>query len=73
MAMIKQRLSRQTVQPAWIENIADYRFAPCQWETALLCNDVSHWLGASLESAPENKWYFVREREVIKIAITAQN
>ena len=30
---------------------ADSRFAPRQWETALLCNDVSHWLGASLESA----------------------
>ena len=29
---------------------ADSRFAPRQWETALLCNDVSHWLGASLES-----------------------
>ena len=26
-------------------------FAPSQWETALLCNDVSHWLDASLESA----------------------
>ena len=25
-------------------------FAPSQWETALLCNDVSHWLGANLES-----------------------
>ena len=24
---------------------------PSQWETALLCNDVSHWLGASLGSA----------------------
>ena len=30
---------------------ADSRFAPSQWETALLCNDVSHWLGARLESA----------------------
>ena len=30
---------------------ADSRFACSQWETALLCNDVSHWLGASLESA----------------------
>ena len=30
---------------------ADSRFAPSQWETALLCNAVSHWLGASLESA----------------------
>ena len=28
---------------------ADYRFAPSQWETALLCNDISHWLGANLE------------------------
>ena len=27
------------------------RFVASQWETALLCNDVSHWLGASLESA----------------------
>ena len=27
------------------------RFAPSQWETALLCTDVSHWLGTSLESA----------------------
>ena len=32
-------------------NRADSRFAPSQWETALLCNGVSHWLGASLESA----------------------
>ena len=29
---------------------ADSWFAPSQWETALLCNDVSHWLGANLES-----------------------
>ena len=30
---------------------ADSRFAPSQWETALFCNEVFHWLGASLESA----------------------
>ena len=30
---------------------ADSRFAPSQWETTLLCNDASHWLGANLESA----------------------
>ena len=29
---------------------ADSRFAPRQWETASLCNDVCHWLGISLES-----------------------
>ena len=32
-------------------NRADSSFAPSQWETALLRNDVSHWLGAKLESA----------------------
>ena len=37
--------------PGRNNNWADYRFAPSQWETALLCNDVSHWLGANLESA----------------------
>ena len=30
---------------------SDSRFVSSQWETALLCNDVSHWLGTSLESA----------------------
>ena len=30
---------------------ADSRFAPSQWKTVLLCNDISHWLGASLELA----------------------
>ena len=30
---------------------AHTRFALSQWETALLCNNISHWLGASLESA----------------------
>ena len=29
---------------------AESRFSLSQWETALLCNDVSHWLGANLES-----------------------
>ena len=30
---------------------ADSRLAPSQWETSLQSNAVSHWLGASLESA----------------------
>ena len=37
----------------------DFRFAPSQLETALLCNDVSHWLGANLESALEKTNRFV--------------
>ena len=36
------------------------RFAPNQWETTLLCNNISHWLGANLESALDSdvctKW-----------------
>ena len=35
----------------WYCSRADSRFVSSQWETALLCNDVSHWLDASLESA----------------------
>ena len=34
----------------------DSRFAPSQWETALHCNDVSHWLGANLESTRYSSW-----------------
>ena len=36
---------------------ADSRFAPSQWETALLCNDISHWLGTNLESALLAIWW----------------
>ena len=46
---------------------ADSRFAPSQWETALLCNDVSHWLGAILESALGGvccMWLFFVENHV---------
>ena len=38
-------------QTAWSAR-TDSRFAPSQWGTALLCNDISHWLGTNLESAP---------------------
>ena len=38
---------------------ADSRFASSQWETALLCDDVSHWLGASLESALELTFRYI--------------
>ena len=49
---------------------ADSRFVPSQWETALLCNDASHWLGASLESAlsdmikQQNQWWFSRNDSI---------
>ena len=36
---------------------ADSRLAANQWETALLCNNVSHWLGTSLESASPTYQY----------------
>ena len=35
----------------WWASRAGSRFAPSQWETVLLCNDVSYWLGANLKSA----------------------
>ena len=35
---------------------ADYRFVPSQCESALLYNEVSHWLGASLESSLIDDW-----------------
>ena len=51
----------QNPQIVWVYSchriyMADSRFASSQWETALLCNDVSHWLGASLESALYISW-----------------
>ena len=30
---------------------ADSKFAPSHWKKVSLCNDVSYWLGANLESA----------------------
>ena len=44
-------------------NRSDSRFAPNQWETALLCN-VSHWLCASLESAlmKQTRWTTGKKR-----------
>ena len=49
MAHGAQILSGTYLSDYWTR--ADSRFAPSQWETALLCNDVSYWPGASLESA----------------------
>ena len=40
-----------TVRHGMSPSRANSRFVPSQWVTVLLCNDVSQWLGASLESA----------------------
>ena len=52
------------------------RYAPSQWETALHCNDVSHWLGAYLDwslrtdshdhrsTYKTGTWYMLRHREL---------
>ena len=45
---IEKRIS---ISSGPISTRTDSRFVPSQWETVLLCNDVSHWLGASLDSA----------------------
>ena len=49
---------------------ADSKFAPSQWETVLLCNDVSHWLGANLESGLQHCIYIVLTSIVIVISHT---
>ena len=53
----------------WVHTLiyirVDSRFAPSQWEMPLLCNDISHWLGASLESA-----LYIIEFVIIMLNIT---
>ena len=62
---------------------ADSRFAPSKWEKSLQSNAVSHWLGASLESAlcvTHNKkyqllscWiYFRKYKNIFEFAIIFQ-
>ena len=43
--------TNEIIKLTWHAYRADSKLAPSQWETALLCNDVSHWLGANLELA----------------------
>ena len=45
---------------------ADSRFAPSQWETVLLCTDVSHWLGAR-QNQP---WCTLQGHMIVTICIT---
>ena len=47
----------------------DSRFASSQWNTALLCNDVSHWLGANLKSVLYSLSVNPREKAIVNIII----
>ena len=47
---------------AKINGGTDSKFAPSQWETVLLCNDVFHWLGTGLESALEWSYRWLSAR-----------
>ena len=51
IAIVHCHTTHNLVTEHSVTHRADSRFAPSQWETVLFCNDVSHWLGASLESA----------------------
>ena len=42
---------------------ADSRFAPSRWETVIFCDDVSHWLGSSPETAPWPEARFPARRQ----------
>ena len=65
--LVSSESDRCSYWTVWQSSLrAESRFAPSQWEMALLCNAVSHWLGASLESAlsyfykPSNiTWYCI--------------
>ena len=46
-----QRTTAKKTNKSHRKRVHRARFAPSQWETALLSDDVSHWLGANLESA----------------------
>ena len=46
-----QYRNRKMRPVATYDNRADYRHTTSQWETSLLSNAVSRWLGANLESA----------------------
>ena len=46
---------------------AYFRFAPSQWEMALLCNDVSHWLSKPWISSAYNTAITVAESESQKV------
>ena len=50
IARLHLEFSNSVWRTIWYSQRVDSRFAPSQWETALLYNDVSHWLGANLES-----------------------
>ena len=54
----------------WGLDRADSSFAPSQWETVLLRNDVSHWLGANLESALPGACF--SENKPIEIRVSQQ-
>ena len=56
-AELAASLGLTQTQVRWLPNIL-VRFALSQWETALLCNDVSHWLGANLGSK-FSEWYHI--------------
>ena len=54
---VSYMLLQKSISVIYIINIhyssrADSRFATSQWETALLCNDVSHWLGCKPRNSP---------------------
>ena len=53
---------------------ADSKFAPSQWDTALFCNNVSHWMGTSQKSTLYTEWCNLlilrhSERNIVEIVL----
>ena len=59
-------------QFAWWHLRADTSFAPSQWETELLCNNVSHWLGASLKSTLTSKFAIIAGNLLVTCGFPSQ-
>ena len=64
-ALIQELLYRlessYVVMTGFVMSRADSRFASSQWDAVLICNDVSHWLVASLESALISMYRYKRK------------
>ena len=52
--VVTKNLINQNICEEAVYKMADPAFAPSQWETALLGNGVSRWLGASVLSGTIN-------------------
>ena len=59
-------------QFAWWHHRANSSFVPSQWEMALLCNNISHWLGTSLESTLTSQFAIIEGNLLVTCGLLSQ-